>query len=92
MLTCSQECLARGQCGTTAEFGDVVLGGSVGPTTNSHQLIFPVSNPNVIINGSEERTVLPLAGGEPFSARFYQVSLNDLTKTGWVAGWCVAAP
>lgn len=91
VLTCSQECASRSQCGDTAEQGTVVMGGGGGPATRFHELIFP-AQARVTINGSDMRTLEPLIGGEQFDLMFYHVTMIDSGKSGWIAGWCVAAP
>lgn len=91
VLTCSQECSQRGQCGTNAELGTVVLGGSVGPVVIGHDVFF-LAGETVVINRSENRTLTPVIGGDSFEIPFYQVGAPAQSKTGWVAGWCLAAP
>lgn len=91
VLTCSSECANRGQCGDTAAQGTVVLGSGGGPATRFHELFFP-ADARVTINGSDTRTLEPLIGGDQFDMTFYHISVVDTGKSGWVAGWCVAAP
>ncbi|MFQ5437008.1 MAG: hypothetical protein ACE5FD_19290 [Anaerolineae bacterium] len=91
ILTCSQECAARSQCGDTVEQGTVVMGSGGGPATRFHELIFPAES-RVTINGSDVRTLEPLIGGDQFELTFYHVTVIDSGKSGWIAGWCVAAP
>jgi len=91
ILTCSAESANRGQCGDTAEQGAVVMGGLGGPAVRYHELLFPAES-RVTVNGSDVRTLEPLIGGEQFDLTFYYVTVVDGGKSGWVAGWCVAAP
>ncbi len=91
VLTCSAECANRSQCGDTVEQGTVVMGSGGGPATRFHELLFP-AEARVTINGSDVRTLEPLIGGEQFDLMFYYVTVVDSGKSGWIAGWCVAAP
>ncbi|MCA9958339.1 MAG: hypothetical protein KC443_04865 [Anaerolineales bacterium] len=90
ITTCSQSCRERGQCGTTAEQGTVVLGGVFQPLTNSHDMFFPIDT-RVSINGVTPYVLRQVSDGQQFSINFYNVIAPD-GKSGWVAGWCLAAP
>ncbi len=90
MLLCSQACQERGQCGTIANQSTVVLGGIFQAQTSSHDVFFPTAT-RVAINNVTPFWVRQLVDGQQFSINFYNVTAPD-GKSGWVAGWCVAAP
>lgn len=89
-LTCSTECINRGQCGTAADETLYVLGGLDVPTVANHNRTFPDNTPVQIVSSRVEN-MQNNADGTPFSLTFYQVTTEDLTKSGWVAGWCIAS-
>lgn len=96
VLTCSQECQERGQCGVIAgtENQTVLIGSPEQPTTTPRQFAMPVGSV-VAINGEPQLVELVLA--TDFNTRetvnFYSVSVIDRGNTpGWVAGWCLAVP
>ncbi|MCA9995787.1 MAG: hypothetical protein KDE56_08580 [Anaerolineales bacterium] len=89
-LTCSTECMDRGQCGTAADESLYVLGALDAPTVANHNRVFADNTPVQIIN-SQVQNVQNNSDGQRFSLTFYQVTTEDLTKAGWVAGWCIAS-
>ncbi len=96
VVTCSEECAARGQCGTLNNSRPVVLASTVGPEIRNHNSLY-LNNTQVVIMGLTERQLIaarngnPLFGqAEPFNHTFFQVS--DQEKTAWVSGWCLARP
>ncbi|HEX6386376.1 MAG TPA: hypothetical protein VF177_17020 [Anaerolineae bacterium] len=92
-LVCSQECIDRGQCGTTLDGQTFVLGGAIQPVVDAHDRLF-ANNTLVVVNNSDIRTLQPVqpapTGGEPFPHTFYQVTTIDSSKAGWVSSWCIA--
>lgn len=91
VLTCSAQCAARGQCGTAPDGQTVVLGGVAGPTLQPHDRLFP-NNTTVMIGLSEIRTLQLVSDpNQQAQVPFYAVATTDQSRTGWVAGWCVAA-
>lgn len=89
-LTCSTECMDRGQCGTAADESLYVLGGLDVPTVANHNRVFADGTPVQIVTSRVEN-VQNNSDGQRFSLTFYQVTTEDLTKAGWVAGWCIAS-
>lgn len=91
-LVCSEECRARGQCGTSLDGRIFVLGREFEPAVDAHDRLFP-QDTVVTVNGSEIRTLQTIqpepAGGEPFPHTFYHVTTVDGSKSGWMSGWCV---
>lgn len=90
VITCSPTCAARGQCGTTPDGDQVVLGGQNGPTVEEHDRLFP-ANMNVNIIESRVQVVefvAPVQPAAPFELRFYHVLPPD-RPDGWVSGWCL---
>lgn len=92
-LVCSQECIDRGQCGTTLEGQSFVLGGAIQPVVDAHDRLF-ADGTLVVVNNSDIRTLQPVqpapTGGEPFPHTFYQVTTIDGSKAGWISSWCIA--
>lgn len=96
VLTCSQECRERGQCGVVAgtENQVVLVGGPEQPTTSPRQFAMPIGSV-VTINGEPQSLVLVLASdvNAQETVNFYSVAVVDKGNApGWVAGWCLAAP
>ena len=91
VLTCSQECANRKQCGTANEQSDVILAGRDRPQTGPHDIFLPATQ-SVTIRNATTVSVQYLPSNEQASLTFYDVVLADGSKSGWVAGWCVAAP
>lgn len=96
VLTCSQECRDRGQCGVLVgtENQAVLVGSPEQPTTTPRQFAMPVGSV-VTINGEPQQVVLVLATdpNAQEAVNFYNVNVVDRNNTpGWVAGWCLAAP
>ncbi len=91
VLTCSQECADRGQCGTLPDQSVVVLGGLTRPTTAAHD-VYLMDGSRVGINIMNITTLEVVATGEQPQIPFYNVTSFDQGKSAWVAGWCIAAP
>ena len=90
VLTCSQECAARGWCGTTDDQRDVVLGNAENVATIPHDRIF-LQDSVVFINLVSLGTLESVASGEQSQLPFYLVTSPDQGKSAWIAGWCIAA-
>lgn len=88
-LVCSSVCAERGQCGSIADQGQVVLGGRTNATTFAHDVYFPVNSQVQILN-AQAFPVQQVSGGDPFSINFYEIAIPG-GESGWVAGWCLAA-
>lgn len=92
VVTCTDQCAARGQCGVLADGQQAVLGNSFGPDTLNHDRLF-IGGTAVNVVGSEVRVVQSLANAEQRAQLpFYALALPDNSKIAWVAGWCVASP
>lgn len=93
--TCTDECVARGQCGTIGD-NPIVLAMDAGPTVVLHDRFFPEGATVTITETSDRELIaarngIPLTpGATPFPHTFYRV--NDDGKTAWVSGWCLARP
>ena len=93
-LICSEECAARGQCGSLTDDTKVVLGQDSGPVVRGHNRFF-VENVVVTVDETTERTLIgalngvPLVETTPFPHTFYRVTQPEIPKTAWVSGWCI---
>ena len=87
-LVCTESCGDFGQCGVTADLGTVVLLNSQGPAGKVHDRAIPAGNAIDIISHREE-AVFPQSGAASYTARYYNVSIQD-QGLAWVAGWCVS--
>lgn len=91
-LTCTEECIDRGQCGTALDGRRFVLGRELEPAVSAHDRLFP-ENTLVVANSSEIRALQPVqpepTGGEPFPHTFYHVTMTDGSKSAWVSSWCI---
>jgi len=90
-ITCSERCELKSQCGTTD--GNKVIMGSVNTPAVSGWDMMLADETAVTINTSESRTVQKFTGDQSQeNLFFYNVTANDGSgKSGWIAGWCVAA-
>jgi hypothetical protein len=87
-LVCSQACANRGQCGSTAEQGEVVLLHSGWPATRDQDVAIPANTP-VMITGVLTETMTAVSDPtQVFPLYYYQVSAQD-GSFGWAPGWCV---
>lgn len=90
-LTCSTECINRGQCGETEDGTRYILGGLDSPKVDNHNRAFP-EDTAVLIQGNRTENAITNTDGQPFSLTFYQITTEGLMpKNGWVAGWCIAS-
>jgi hypothetical protein len=98
IISCSQECADRAQCGTTTGEQEVrvVLGGKNSPTVeaNGHDVFF-LHGTSVEIKERMEVT-LKDADGEEFTHTFDRVefrnAIGDIAETGWIPEWCIERP
>lgn len=86
-LVCTQSCGDFGQCGTS-DLGTVVLLNSQGPAGKVHDRAVPDKS-QIQINSAIEEVVFPDSGAQSYTARFYNVTIQDQGQA-WVAGWCVS--
>lgn len=88
-LTCSQTCLAQGQCGTAADSSVVILAHSAQPTLRDHDTL--LAN-DAVVTIIEQRTV-PISDvtGAMSSLNFFYVQ-PESGPASWVAGSCVNLP
>lgn len=88
-ISCNSTCSEYGQCGTTAEGTQVVLGGQNGPMVENHDRLFPTGTP-VTILASNLQTIQSVVNNSSSQLRFYAIQFQDGRPDGWVAGWCLA--
>ncbi|MBP6016228.1 MAG: hypothetical protein KA586_05855 [Candidatus Promineofilum sp.] len=94
--TCSDECIAHGQCGALVDDTRVVLGNSGGPAVTLHDRLFLEGNLVMVLEMSQRELIAarngaPLnAEATPFPHTFYRI--DDAGKTAWVSEWCLARP
>ena len=89
-LACSASCAERGQCGTTNDGVQAVLGGWGSPMVENHDRLFP-SGSRVTVLESNLQTIESVVDGSQSQLRFYRIQPQDGRPDGWVAGWCLAA-
>jgi hypothetical protein len=89
VLTCSQDCADRAQCGQSTDRGEVVLLSPFGPVTQGHTMAVPVDTTVQIIDRRQETAVAVLTN-ELATVLFYRVTIPDRAEPGWVAGWCLS--
>ncbi len=91
-LQCSEECAARGQCGSSDQ-GNVVLAHRIQPAVENHDFYFVEGTAVQIINEQEQRTLQLISGGEPFPHNFNQIrsidAAGNVGETAWLTSWCV---
>ena len=91
-LKCTDECAARGQCGTT-EQGAVILARRAEPAVTGHDRFFEEGQVVQIINQQMPRILQQVSDGVTFSHDFYQIGLLDeagtIVETAWLTNWCV---
>jgi hypothetical protein len=94
VLTCSQECQDRGQCGVVAgtETQFVLIGSPEQPTTRPRQFALPPGSTVTIISPPQSTTlVLTTDPNARETVNFYPITIPDRANApGWVAGWCLA--
>ncbi|PID85437.1 MAG: hypothetical protein CSB13_08085 [Chloroflexi bacterium] len=87
-LLCSDECAARGQCGSTPnDEQKFILGHPEFPAVSGHQMTFPTDHTLPIL-GTQSKLVQELSSKEQFMHTFFLIRRED-ERTGWVAGWCL---
>ena len=91
VLACNTDCADQAQCGTNAEFGEVVLLSGAGPRLDGHDRIGG-NNTSVPILASQNVEVIRPGDPNTQFMRFYKVSIKDNQEEAWVAGWCIQAP
>jgi hypothetical protein len=87
-LVCSDQCLDRGQCGTTVEQGSVVLLSSFLPSTRNHDVAIQAGTEVAITQVVTETMVSAVDPAQTFPLYYYNVAAPD-GSFGWTAGWCV---
>lgn len=90
VLTCSQECASRGQCGSLDDERKAVLGNSVMPETVAHDRVF-ADGTAVTINRVAMATLEAADTAEQSQLPFYFVATTDPGRSGWIPGWCIMA-
>lgn len=90
VMSCNSTCSEYGQCGTTGEGTQVVLGGQNAPMVENHDRLFPAGTA-VTILASNLQPIESVNDGSRSDLRFYFVQLQEGQPEGWVAGWCLAA-
>ncbi|KAA3663741.1 MAG: hypothetical protein DWQ04_09285 [Chloroflexi bacterium] len=88
VLSCTQACTDRGQCGTLADGRVVILGNFEGPAVINHNLTLP-ADATAVIQETSTNVIETVANPTRSEQTFYQVVLSDNSKMGWVASWCV---
>lgn len=90
VVTCSGECAARGQCGESVDRGTFVFAGVDTPRVADHNGLLPVDTAVTILETRSVNLQSVSDTTQQFPLNFYNVILEDQTRSGWVAGWCIA--
>ena len=94
VLTCSQECRDRGQCGVAVgtETQFVLVGSAEQPTTRPRQFALPPGTTVTITSPPLATNLLLVTDPNAReTVNFYPVTVPDRgNASGWVAGWCLA--
>ena len=90
-ISCNITCSEYGQCGTTPEGVQMVLGGQNGPLVENHDRLFPAGTAVTVLS-SNLQTIETVIDNRQSQLRFYSIQLQDGRPDGWVAGWCLATP
>ena len=93
-ITCSEECVNHGQCGTIDD-DPVALAMEGGPAVSLHDRFFLEGALVTILELSQRelldaRNGVPLPESTPFPHTFYRVSSEG--KIAWVSEWCLVRP
>lgn len=93
IVTCSQECADRGQCGTSTDRGRVVLLSADQPAVSAVDFELAVAD-GAAVSVLETRSVdvQENQSGFQFPINFYRVLVHDRNVEGWVAAWCILNP
>ncbi|MEZ4515817.1 MAG: hypothetical protein R3C44_02905 [Chloroflexota bacterium] len=97
VLVCSEECAARGQCGTVNNSDIVVLANEGGPAVKFQDRYFSTGTLVTLAEVSEREVIAardgaPLTGSAtPFPHSFF-LAQDEGGKSAWVSSWCVARP
>lgn len=86
-LTCSQTCLAQGQCGTAADSSVVILAHSAQPALRDHDTLL-ANAAAIVIVGQQTLDVSDVTGAIT-SMNFWAVQPPEGGPTSWVSGSCV---
>lgn len=95
-IMCTEECAARGQCGTLPDGRQAILADDRGPAVSQHNRFFVHETLATIVNINERELIAAVDGvpqiaqTTPFPHLFYQVSAEG--KTAWVSQWCIERP
>jgi len=95
-IDCTDECVARGQCGRLLDERRVVLANEGRPVVKDHNRFFLHETPVVVREVSNRELIaardgVPLTEEEvPFPHIFYRVEGEG--KNAWVSEWCIARP
>jgi hypothetical protein len=96
LVTCSEECANRGQCGVMTDERRAVLANESGPAVTLQDRFFIEGATVVVVESSQRELFAALDGAPliaettPFPHMFYRVSGEG--KTAWVSEWCLARP
>jgi hypothetical protein len=97
LIACSEECAARGQCGTTDDGRRVVLANSAGPEVSVHDSLYTDETQVQVVELTQRDLIAARNGAAltaeatPFPHTFYKVT-DQAGRSGWVSGWCLARP
>lgn len=97
VLSCTEACVARGQCGRLNTNQAVVLANEAGPAVRFQDRYF-LEGTRVTLVEVNEREVIAARNGvpqtdtaTPFPHSFFRVD-DGAGEVAWVSSWCVARP
>lgn len=98
VLTCTDECVARGQCGRLATNQPVVLANEGGPSVRFQDHFYADGTRVTVVDINERQLIaatdgapVELTTATPFPHSFFRVD-DGAGKVAWVSSWCVARP
>lgn len=97
VLTCTEECGARGQCGRLNTNQLVVLANEGGPSVRLQDRFFPDGTRVTLVEVNEREVIaarnnVPLTdSATPFPHSFFRAD-DGAGKVAWVSSWCVIRP
>lgn len=97
ILTCSETCTSRGQCGTINGNQAVVLANAAGPAVKFQDQFFSDGTLVTLVEANDRELIAARDGAPlsdvatPFPHTFFRAQ-DAAGMSAWVSSWCVARP